>query len=641
MKTLFTLLSLISVTVSYSQSGRWTWMKGDTTMENCFVDSFQGFPASVNNPGGRIGALAWQGLDSNLWMFGGNHHCPNYGGTDVYTAGGDLWKYSPRINQWTHVSGEIMSSVFYGTQGVASSANIMGGRYLSSTWTDKAGNLWTFGGNGRSETGVGYLNDVWNYNIATNRWTWWKGSKTNNATGSYGTKNIAATGNTPGARVGMASWKDTAGNLWIFGGSGFAVSQSFASLNDLWKYDIQSGNWTWVSGDNIDNTAGVYGTRGVPASTNKPGARTGSVGWIDSSNNLWLFGGAGFDAAGNYSYLNDLWKYNIGTDTWTWIKGDGLGDLTGTYGLPGVSSPSNLPRGRSYPSSWKDASGKVWIFGGSWDTNIYFSDRWTYNSIVNEWTWMGGDTIYNAPSVYTSQTSPTNIKPGGRFRSSVWTDITGNMWMYGGQQYLNGSLPMGRLGDLWRLSVDSANLPVHLLHFNGRLQQDKVNLNWQVENEQNFDRYEVERSYNGREFGKIGSVKWKVGIGDKHEYDYTDDGPWSIVHGLLFYRLKMLDKDGKFTYSNIEKVTVPDPKPLFTIYPNPASTDVRLQLNKTMMGKVTVEVVDATGKIVLSSRYDMAGTKITLTTQKLSAGNYNVRLLYNDEEYVQKLVIVK
>jgi hypothetical protein len=53
-----------------------------------------------------------------------------------------------------------------------------------------------------------------------------------------------------------------------------------------------------MSGSNISNQNGVYGTKGVAASANVPGARCKAVSWIDSSNNLWLFGGWGYAATG-------------------------------------------------------------------------------------------------------------------------------------------------------------------------------------------------------------------------------------------------------------------------------------------------------------------------------------------------------
>src|SRR4030042_1652744 len=76
--------------------------------------------------------------------------------------------------------------------------------------------------------------------------------------------------------------------------------------------------WTWVSGSNEVFQAGTYGTQGVTAPSNVPGARRSAASWIDSGGKLWLFGGNGYYSDGNYGELNDLWKYDPTSNEWTW-----------------------------------------------------------------------------------------------------------------------------------------------------------------------------------------------------------------------------------------------------------------------------------------------------------------------------------
>ena len=52
--------------------------------------------------------------------------------------------------------------------------------------------------------------------------------------------------------------------------------------------------WTWISGSNSINQGGIYGSKGIASSSNIPGAHYLSISWIDSNNNLWLFGGYGY-----------------------------------------------------------------------------------------------------------------------------------------------------------------------------------------------------------------------------------------------------------------------------------------------------------------------------------------------------------
>ena len=67
-------------------------------------------------------------------------------------------------------------------------------------------------------------------------------------------------------------------------------------------------NWTWMSGNNARNQVGIYGTIGITSSSNVPGAREYHGMVIDSSNNIWIFGGNGYDSTsqGDFQsfYLN-------------------------------------------------------------------------------------------------------------------------------------------------------------------------------------------------------------------------------------------------------------------------------------------------------------------------------------------------
>ena len=75
-----------------------------------------------------------------------------------------------------------------------------------------------------------------------------------------------------------------------------SLSLSLGYLNDLWKFD--GADWSWMSGSNQVNQYGTYGIEGQANSTNVPGARYAAVSWVDSNNDLWLFGGIGYDSVG-------------------------------------------------------------------------------------------------------------------------------------------------------------------------------------------------------------------------------------------------------------------------------------------------------------------------------------------------------
>src|SRR6202007_503933 len=130
------------------------------------------------------------------------------------------------------------------------------------------------------------------------QWTWIGPANSNiaNQNGNYGTLGTGSGTTAPGGRQHGVLWADASNNIWLFGGFGFDSTGTGAPqgaiLNDLWKFS--GGQWTWVSGNNLANQTGVYGTQTLPAAANFPGARWGAVGWTDVSSNLWFYGGWGY-----------------------------------------------------------------------------------------------------------------------------------------------------------------------------------------------------------------------------------------------------------------------------------------------------------------------------------------------------------
>jgi hypothetical protein len=86
--------------------------------------------------------------------------------------------------------------------------------------------------------------------------------------------------------------------------------------------------------------AGSTARSAPPSAGNVPGARYSANSWIDSSGNLWLFGGYGYDSTGAVGRLNDLWRYSPSTGLWTWVSGGNGDNATGVYGTLGTPRPA-------------------------------------------------------------------------------------------------------------------------------------------------------------------------------------------------------------------------------------------------------------------------------------------------------------
>ena len=446
----------VAVACSY---GQWTWQAGSTTGNASGVYGTQGVAAATSLPGARYWSSSWTDSSGDFWLFGG----VGYGSAGATGYLNDLWRYSPSSAQWTWVGGAAADndSGVYGTQGAASASNIPGARQAASSWIDASGNLWLFGGTGYdSGGGVGNLNDLWKYSPSSGQWTWVSGGNGDNASGVYGTQGTAAASNVPGAREAANSWVDSSGDLWLFGGVGYDAAGGTGNLNDLWKYSPSSGQWTWVSGANSHNASGVYGTQGTAAAGNVPGARYSASSWIDSSGNLWLFGGYGYDSTGSLGKLNDLWKYNLSSGQWTWVVGEDAANATGAYGTLGTAATGNLPGARQAANSWIDSSGNLWLFGGvGYDSTGAvgnLDDLWRYSPSSAEWTWVSGGSRATASGVYGSQgsASPANV-PGGRNSISSWIDSSGNLWLFGGNGY-DSTGNLGYLNDLWQYNPSTS-----------------------------------------------------------------------------------------------------------------------------------------------------------------------------------------
>lgn len=81
----------------------------------------------------------------------------------------------------------------------------------------------------------------------------------------------------------------------------FCINYKLGWLNDLWKFD--GTRWTWISGSKEINQPGVYGIKGIADPNNVPGSRFSATSWIDSMNNLYIFGGVGYDEASSVGNL--------------------------------------------------------------------------------------------------------------------------------------------------------------------------------------------------------------------------------------------------------------------------------------------------------------------------------------------------
>ena len=168
----------------------------------------------------------------------------------------------------------------------------------------------------------------------------------------------------------------------------------------------------------------------------------------------------------------------------------------------------------------------------------------------------------------------------------------------------------------------SVVLPLHLLSFSGTKQTNSNLLQWQTSNEINTQQFIIERSTDGRNFNSIGTLPAK-GI-DNARYGFTDTNPFT---DNIYYRLKMVDNDGKFTYSNIIRLTNQTISQL-AVYPNPVKDFITVQANDRNVIGTTAKIIDMSGKTIktflISNNFeivDMSGLSAGLYLLQTANGN--------------------
>jgi hypothetical protein len=190
----------------------------------------------------------------------------------------------------------------------------------------------------------------------------------------------------------------------------------------------------------------------------------------------------------------------------------------------------------------------------------------------------------------------------------------------------------GRQYSLWFKSFNYSTpvihtLPVTLYSFNAQLnkQIQKVDLNWVTSSEINANRFVVQRSFDGAEFDDVAVVFTQEGNSSADRtYSYADNLEQS-KSGLIYYRLKMVDKDETFMYSEVKIIRTENNEENAKViaYPNPATNEIRITIPDSWQNKmVTYMIYNISGNMVKARTTANAGQTETFSITDLPAGTY-------------------
>ncbi|MEM9885042.1 MAG: T9SS type A sorting domain-containing protein [Bacteroidota bacterium] len=185
------------------------------------------------------------------------------------------------------------------------------------------------------------------------------------------------------------------------------------------------------------------------------------------------------------------------------------------------------------------------------------------------------------------------------------------------------------------------SLPVELVTFEAKAEEEKVMLKWKTASEIDNSGFEVERSTDGVNFYKIGWVEGEGKSNREVTYKYVDQE--ARANTTYYYRLRQVDFDGKYEYSNVETAEISDKNINIRLFPNPSlvSQQVQLQINADSDINGRAEVFDMSGRLVQSLiiATQKGENNLTLATTDLVSGTYVVKVVLGDVVKYEKLML--
>jgi hypothetical protein len=201
--------------------------------------------------------------------------------------------------------------------------------------------------------------------------------------------------------------------------------------------------------------------------------------------------------------------------------------------------------------------------------------------------------------------------------------------------------------DFWYVDdlylIDLGFVPVELSSFTIDVNKNNITLNWSTATETNNRGFEVQRSISGREFEAIAFVDGKGTTSEMQYFSYTDE---ELSEGVYNYRLKQVDYDGTFEYSNeiSAEVVIPKVYLLSQNYPNPFNPATTISYSIKNKGFVTLKVFDILGneiKTLVNNEQEAGKYQLEFNASSLTSGVYLYTLTAGDFVSTKKMILLK
>jgi len=260
-------------------------------------------------------------------------------------------------------------------------------------------------------------------------------------------------------------------------------------------------------------------------------------------------------------------------------------------------------------------------------------------SEVNGWQTATGQSWANIQFIklpsQISNVTPATPEPDGIGTVQVVTPTLGTL---GTSYTLSYTFSNGFSGFGAGIPGAQGTLPIELLNFTGKLQSENVKLNWSTSFEQNSKGFEIEKSLDGISFRKIGFVAAAGNSNTTRDYSFTD--PQRAVE-YNYYRLKLVDIDNSFGYSDVVLVKNAFGKQDVYLAGNPITNNINIQFAKTPNGKVSVSIYDMKGSKIYEAGYNnyaQTSLQINIGNRLLAHGVYSVKVETDSKIYNLKAI---
>jgi len=210
--------------------------------------------------------------------------------------------------------------------------------------------------------------------------------------------------------------------------------------------------------------------------------------------------------------------------------------------------------------------------------------------------------------------------------------VTGWTWSYG-----------QGLGDVYLLKLQDSVVPVELTSFSASLNGDNVLLKWTTASELNNSGFEIQRSQSQNVWVTMGFLIGNGTASEKNDYLFTDE---AVSQGKYLYRLKQIDYDGSFEYSDEIEVEILSPNEfsLDQNYPNPFNNSSVIRYSIPKSSQVTLKIFNALGEEIetLINEEKPIGTyELTWNAANLSSGIYFYRIQAGSFVQIKKMILLK